>query len=168
MFSLLCNSITVIWIKSIVAKAINFFFFTPGSESRVCLLVGTRKEHEDALILIGHIRSRATLEPTLHQTRVKTQVSRVETVRSVLPWNSSLDSGPGCERENLFVKVAIKHGIDNLVVHLQRRGQKSAQQQLCIIGCYGIQFFHWQVVPNILHFFTLACSSTMCPLYQNS
>ena len=36
--------------------------------------------HEDALYLIGHLRSRATLEPTLHQAEVKTWISRVETI----------------------------------------------------------------------------------------
>ena len=36
--------------------------------------------HKDALYLIGHFRSRATPELTLHQARVKTQVSRVETL----------------------------------------------------------------------------------------
>ena len=32
---------------------------------------GTRMAHEDALYLIGHFRSRATLEQTLHQARIK-------------------------------------------------------------------------------------------------
>ena len=56
------------------------FPFTPGFDSRVCLLSGTKiMAYEDTLYLIGHFWSRATLEPILHQARVKTRVSRVET-----------------------------------------------------------------------------------------
>ena len=51
------------------------FFFTPGSDSGVCLLSGTRMAHESALYLVGHFRSRATLEPTFHQARVSTRVN---------------------------------------------------------------------------------------------
>ena len=57
-----------------------YFAFTRGSDCRVCLLSGTRMATQDALNLINHFQSRATLEPTLHQARVKTRVSRVETL----------------------------------------------------------------------------------------
>ena len=40
---------------------IEHFSFTSGSDSRVCLLSGTRMAHEGALYLIGHVRSRPTL-----------------------------------------------------------------------------------------------------------
>ena len=50
--------------------------------------------HEDALYLIGHFRSRATLEPT----RVKTRVSRFETLLCFLE-TLVTEFGPGCERK---------------------------------------------------------------------
>ena len=77
---------------------IEHFFFTPESDSRVCWLLGTRMVHDDALYLISHFHSRATLEPT----RIKTQVSRVET--SVFPWNFR----PGCDRKKLIKLEAIQ------------------------------------------------------------
>ena len=39
------------------------------------MLSGTRMAHEGALYLIGHFRSHATLELTLHQVRVSTRVN---------------------------------------------------------------------------------------------
>ena len=40
--------------------------------------------YEGALYLTGHFRLRATLEHTIHQARVKTRVSRIETLLGFL------------------------------------------------------------------------------------
>ena len=58
---------------------------------------------EDALYLIGHFRSRATLESTLHKAKVKTRVSRVETLLHFLETSHS-SSDPGVkEKSSLLV-----------------------------------------------------------------
>ena len=49
--------------------------------------------HKDALYLIGHFRSRATPDQTLHRARVKTRVSRVETLLCFLQTLVSPDLG---------------------------------------------------------------------------
>ena len=79
----------------------SIFLSHPRNPSRICVLSGTRMVHEDALYLIVHFRrSRATLDPTLHQARVKTRVSRVETLLCFLE-TQSMEFGPGCERKKL-------------------------------------------------------------------
>ena len=57
---------------------------------------GTRMAYEDALYLIGHFRSRATLEPT----RVKTRISRVETFLCFLETLNRSSSDPGVKEKS--------------------------------------------------------------------
>ena len=84
----------------LAAITLNIFPSHPGPDSGFCLLSGTRKAPEDALYLIGHFRSYATLEPTLHQARIKTPVSRVPALLYFL-----VSSDPGVKEKSSYIHV---------------------------------------------------------------